>query len=190
VDWDWQMPAVTAWVFALGGAALAAHESSVSPSGARQGVRVTVGLLALLATVAPGLVFASQRQLNDGLDALRAGNCSTAIDRATASISTLDIRPEPYEVLALCQAKRGRSGFAIQAMEKAVERDPNNWRYAFNLAVLQGGAGLDPRPELLRARRLNPQRAEIKDLLATVPKGSAVDWDLSLLPPSGATVQP
>jgi O-antigen ligase len=190
VDWDWQTPAVTAWVFALGGAALAAHESSVSPSGARQGVRVTVGLLALLATVAPGLVLASQRQLNGGLDALRAGNCATAVDRATASISTLDIRPEPYEVLALCQAKRGRTGFAIQAMEKAAERDPNNWRYAFSLAVLQGGAGLDPRPELLRARRLNPTRAAVNDLLATVPKGSAVDWDLSLLPPSGATVQP
>jgi hypothetical protein len=153
-------------------------------------VRVAVGLLALVATVAPALVLASQRQLNDGLDALRAGNCSTAVDRATASIGTLDIRPEPYEAIALCQAKRGRTGFAIQAMEKAAKRDPNNWRYAFSLAILQGGAGLDPRPELLRARRLNPQRAEIKDLLATVPKGSAVDWDLSLLPPSGASVAP
>jgi hypothetical protein len=190
VDWDWETPAVTAWVFALGGAALAAHESSVSPSGARQGARVTVGLLALLATLAPGLVFASQRQLNDSLDAIRAGNCTTAVDRATASISTLDIRPEPYEVLALCQAKRGRIGFAIQAMEKAAKRDPKNWRYAFSLGVLQGGAGLDPRPELLKAERLNPTRAEIKDLLATVPKGNAVDWDLSLLGPSGATVQP
>jgi hypothetical protein len=190
VDWDWQTPAVTAWVFALGGAALAAHESSVSPSGARQGVRVTVGLLALLAIVAPGLVFASQRQLNDSLDALRAGNCTRAVDRATASISTLDIRPEPYQVLALCQAKRGRTGFAIQAMEKAATRDPDNWRYAFTLGVLQGGAGLDPRPELVRASRLNPQRVEIKDLLAAVPKGSAVDWGLSLLPPSATTVQP
>jgi hypothetical protein len=190
VDWDWETPAVTAWLFALGGAALAAHESSVAPSAVRPGVRVTLGLLALLATIAPGLVFASQRQLNDGLDALRAGNCSRAVDRATASISTLDIRPEPYEVIALCQAKRGRTGFAIQAMEKAAKRDPDNWRYAFTLGVLQGGAGLDPRPELLRASRLNPQQTKTKELLAAVPKGSAVDWDLSLLPPSATTAQP
>jgi hypothetical protein len=75
-------------------------------------------------------------------------------------------------------------------MAKAARRDPNNWRYAYTLAVLQGGAGLDPRPELLRAIRLNPQRAEIKDLLATVPKGTGVAWDLSLLPPSGAMAAP
>jgi O-antigen ligase len=190
VDWDWETPAVTAWLFAFGGAALAAHRRSEPRDGPRQGARVTVGILLLLSTVAPGLLLASQRQLNDGLDALHAGNCTRAVDRATASIATLDVRPEPYEVIALCQAKRGRTGFAIQAMAKAAKRDPGNWRYAYGLAVLQGGAGIDPRPELVRALHLNPQRAEIRDLLATVPKGTGVAWDLSLLSPSGAIVTP
>jgi O-Antigen ligase len=187
IDWDWEMPAVTAVFFALGGAGLAAHQSTISAGFTPSGARVTVGLLLLLSTVAPGLILASQQRLNDSYDALRAGNCTKAVDRASASISTLSVRPEPYEVLALCQSKRGRPGFGIEAIRKAVQYDPDNWRYHYDLAVLQGGAGLDPRPELEEAHRLNPTRAEVTGLLATVPKGQAVSWQTLLLGPGGAT---
>jgi O-antigen ligase len=75
VDWDWEMPAVTVGVFALLAAGLATHEHDLMPSFANQSVRVVMGITLLAAAIAPGLVFASQRRLNDGLDALRAGNC-------------------------------------------------------------------------------------------------------------------
>jgi O-antigen ligase len=190
VDWDWEMPAVTLPFFAFGGAALALHRRATLPSWPSQAVRVTAGLLLLCTAAAPGLIFTSQRQLNDARDALRAGNCGTAIARATASISTLSIRPEPYEIVALCQATAKRTGFAIQSMTKAEHYDPGNWRYAFELGVLQGGAGLNPHPELAKAHRLNPALQEVTDLLASVPKGTAVDWDLEMMAPSGAIAKP
>jgi hypothetical protein len=187
VDWDWEMPAVTAPVIALGGAALATHDRDLMPSWTTAGARVTIGLLLLLAAVTPGLVLASQRQLNDARDALRAGDCRKAVDRASASISTLAVRPEAYEVLGLCQATDGRPGFAVQALRRASKRDPNNWRYHYELGVVQGAAGLDPRAELATAHRLDPTNPELNDLLATIPKGQTVNWDLQLTAPGGAS---
>ena len=189
VDWDWEMPAVTAGVIALGGAGLAAHARSTRDGWTPPGLRVGVGLILLISAIAPALVLTSQRQLNDAIDAQRAGNCNEAVDRATASINTLDVRPDPYEVIALCQTKRGRPGFAVQALAKAVKRDPDNWRYHYDLAAVRGGAGLNPRPELLAALRLNPQNQDVKTLLADVPPGTSASWDLVLAGPLGATAQ-
>jgi hypothetical protein len=186
-DWDWEMPAVTVGVFALMGAAMATHERELMPSFATQSVRVVVGIALLAAAIAPGLVLASQRRLNDGLDALRAQNCHEAIDKAADSIATLKFRPEAYEVIGLCQAKNGRPGFAAQALEQAVKYDPDNWRYRYELASVQGAAGIDPRPELSTAHRLNPHNPELNDLLASIPPGSSATWDLSLTAPGGAT---
>jgi hypothetical protein len=180
------MPAVTVGFFALGGAALAVHERDARPTLVSAGTRITASLLLLAAAITPALVLGSQRQLNDARDALRVRDCGRAIDRATASIDTLEIRPEPYEVLATCQQERGRTGFAIQAMRKAVDRDPDNWRYHFQLGILLGGAGQNARPELLAARRLNPHNADVNRLVREAPAGQAVNWDLELLGPGGA----
>ena len=187
VDWDWEMPAVTAGVFALGGAALATHERELMPSFATQGVRIVASLVLLISAVVPGLVLASQRSLNDSLDALRAGRCSEAINRASDSISTLAIRPEPYEVIGLCQIRAGRPAFAVQAFKRASDRDPDNWRYRYELATAQGNAGIDPRPQLLAAKRLNPHNAELNSLISTIPPGQSAAWDIQLIGPGGAT---
>jgi hypothetical protein len=152
-----------------------------------QGLRVTIGVLLLATLAAPALLFASQRQLNDSLDALRAGNCSVATDRAEASIKTLSIRPEPYEVLAICQQRQGRTRFGVLALERAVKRDPDNWRYHYELAALEGGVSLNPRPELVTAHRLNPTSAEVNSLLADLPRGSGANWEVELAAPAGAT---
>jgi cytochrome c-type biogenesis protein CcmH/NrfG len=89
--------------------------------------------------------------------------------------------------LGLCQAKTGRPGFAAQAFRQAVKYDPDNWRYHYELASVQGAAGIDPRPELQTAHRLNPHNIELNDLLASIPKGSSATWDLELTTPGGAT---
>jgi hypothetical protein len=186
IDWDWEMPAVTVGVIALGGSALATHARSARPTLLSSATRVTASLFLLAAAITPVVVLASQRQLNDARDALTARDCGRVIDRATASIETLEIRPEPYEVLAVCQQRRGHLGFAIQAMREAVERDPDNWRYHYELGILLGGAGQNARAELLVARRLNPHSPEVKMLLREAPAGQAVNWDLQLLGPGGA----
>lgn len=186
IDWDWEMPVVTTGVIALGGAGLAAHHRNLARGATPQSVRVVVGLGLLLAAVGPGFVLASQGPLNEARDELRDGDCAAAIDRASASIEALAVRAEPYEILALCQARNGRTGLAIEAMRKAVERDPGYWRYHYGLAVLRGGAGLNARPALVEARRLNPHDPEIKALLADLRPGEAVDWDVDLAAPGGA----
>ncbi|HEX4733218.1 MAG TPA: O-antigen ligase family protein [Thermoleophilaceae bacterium] len=190
IDWDWEMPAVTVIFFALGGAALAAHASRARWVPVTQGLRVTAGLLLLVAAATPALIFTSQRQLNDARDALRARDCPRAVDRATASIDTLAIRADPYEVLVLCQATHGQLGLATAAANKAISRDPNNWRYHYDLGLLQGAAGLQPRPEIAEAHALNPHTnvPDLTALLKSLPKGEAVNWNLELQGPSGATL--
>jgi hypothetical protein len=148
---------------------------------------VATGIVLLAAAVAPGLVLASQRSLNDSLDALRAGDCRKAIDRAADSIKTLAVRPQPYEVIGLCQARKGRPGFAAQAFRQAAKKDPDNWRYHYELATVEGNAGIDPRPELATAHRLNPHNLELNDLIASIPPGSSASWSLDLVRPGGAT---
>ncbi len=44
----------------------------------------------------------------------------------------------------------------MRAMQAASRRDPDNWQYAYGLAVTQALAGHDPVPTAKRARRLNP----------------------------------
>jgi hypothetical protein len=90
-------------------------------------------------------------------------------------------------VIGLCQAKNGRPGFAAQSFKQAVKYDPDNWRYHYELASVQGAAGIDPRPELETAHRLNPHNLELNNLLASIPKGSSATWDLELTTPTGAT---
>jgi hypothetical protein len=189
IDWDWEMPAVTVGALAVGGAGLARHVTKVKPSFTGSSLRVTFGLLLLVGAICPALLFASQRQVNSARDALLAGNCPRAISRAGDAVATLDLRPEPYEVLGLCQQKQGRFGFAVQAMQKAVDRDGKNWRYRYELAVLLGGAGQPPRPELLAAHALNPTSADVKALLQDTLPGQAVNWKIDLLKPAGTTVQ-
>lgn len=187
IDWDWEMPAVTIPFFAVGGAGLARHVTAARTTPASGSVRVTLSLFLLVGAICPVLVFASQRQLNDARDAVRDGNCTRAIDRAAAAVDTLDARPEAYELIGICQQQRGRVGFAVQAMRKAADLDPDNWRYHFDLAVVQGGVGLDARPELVKAHQLNPTDPQVTQLLRELPVGSAVNWDINLLAPSGAS---
>ena len=162
VDWDWQMPAVTLWFFALGGAALA-H----SPGRRRRyggeinnlimrvgGVAACVGLAIL-----PARVAISQAQLNSAIGAMQAGHCQQARDDAHSALSAVSQRPAPYTVIAFCDRGEGRYGPAVAAMEQALRRDPANWELHYDLAVARAGAGLDPRRAARTAAQLNPYNA-------------------------------
>jgi O-antigen ligase len=157
VDWDWEMPVVTAWVFAVGGAILARshrREPLLPSPSILPRVAVSAGLLAL--AIVPVLVLVSQVQLTDGVRAFKRGDCTKAVDAAHSSISTLGVRPEPYQTLGYCYARRGFGKRAIEAMERAVERDPDNWKYRYGLALVRAASGLDPRPAAAEAFRLDP----------------------------------
>ena len=163
-DWDWEMPAVTAWLLCLGGAALAARAGTAGPS-LSSGARVTLGVLVLAGAIAPALILVSERQLDDAVHAFNRGDCREARKRASASIRTLELRSEPYEVLGLCDVRQGFDRLGVRAMQLAVERDPDNWEFRYDLAVVRGSAGLDPRPAAQAALRLNPHDALTRALV-------------------------
>lgn len=157
VDWHWEMPAVTAWVFALGGLAIAAP--SGGPRRARGPApltRIVAALGCLLLAVTPALAALSQQALDESVAAFRRGDCTRSADTALASISYLSVRPQPFELLAYCDVRAGLSDLAVRSMRKALTRDPANWEYHYGLALVRGAAGLDPRPQAAAALTLNP----------------------------------
>ena len=51
-------------------------------------------------------------------------------------------------------------------MESARTRDPDNWEYAYGLAVAQALNGQDPRPAAALALQLNPRDVRTRELVA------------------------
>ena len=158
VDWHWEMPAATAWVFALGGLAIAAPAGG--PGSRARGpaplTRVMAALGCLLLAVTPGLAALSQRALDESVAAFRRGDCARSADAALRSISYLSVRPQPFELLAYCDVRAGLSELGVRSMRKALARDPANWEYHYGLALVRSAAGLDPRPQAAAALAHNP----------------------------------
>ena len=157
VDWHWEMPVVTMWLFAAGGAAIATRAKRPSRIAAPAiPVRLAAAVPLVLLAAVPYQVLSSQAWLDRAGDAFAGGDCAAASDDARSSISALGSRPEPYELLGYCAIRDGRPRQAIDEMQEAIERDPDNWSFHYGLALARGAAGLDPRPQALKARRMNP----------------------------------
>jgi hypothetical protein len=190
IDWDWEMPALFAWLFGAGGVVLAARETrrvAVSEprlvsaselqreaaSKARLGElgrmpRVAAALAVLLLAGTPALFAYSQAPLDQAVTAFARRDCRTAIDAALTATERFGTRPEPWQVLGYCDARLGQFELARRAMDAARSRDPNNWQLAYGQAIVYGVSGLDARPYAADALRLNPldetARALVRDL--------------------------
>jgi O-antigen ligase len=169
-DWVWELPSVTAWLFAAGGIALARPPAAAVGSERAERrwrehalaapprlARVIGALVVLGLAVTPVLNGIADARLRDSVAAFKAGDCDSAIDHALSSTSALGARPEPYAILAFCDVRLGKNELAERMMRNAVDRDPNNWVYHYGLALVLGAQGRDPRPEIAEARRLNPR---------------------------------
>jgi hypothetical protein len=176
VDWDWEMPAVTAWVFVVGGVALAARASARTGPVMGSRARVPLAAALLVAAVTPALLMLSQAHLQRAADAFEQGNCARASNEAVASIDVLAVRPQPYQIVGYCDISDGRAQDAVAAMRKAVQQEPGSWEYHYGLAIAEGYAGIDPRPELTMAARLNPGEALVKQLRSAVRTDSRAAW--------------
>jgi O-antigen ligase len=175
VDWDWEMPAVTAWVFAVGGAASAARVSRESRRGmTAQRSRVPVATGLLVAAVTPVLLLFSQGDLTASARAfaLGHGNCVRASRYAIDAIDDLALRPQPYRILGYCDIRRGHPAEAIAAMRRAVDRGPEDWESHYGLALALAADGRDPRPSIARALALNPREPAVKNAVAAFRKHS------------------
>jgi hypothetical protein len=188
IDWHWNMPVVTFWLFAAGGAALARREMVDPAEGetARAlpaalwrpatGPRVVIGIALLVLAIMPLRVALSQGQLNKSVRAYLEGDCATAIDHGLSSASALNQRPEPFEVIGYCDVRIGRPDLALPMMQSAVGRDPGNWEMRYGLAIARAAQGLDPRPDLAEAARLNPLNQLLAEIRPRFEADRPVVW--------------
>jgi O-antigen ligase len=177
VDWDWEMPAVTAWFFAAGGAALAARRApSDKPAEMANGNRITIAAAFLVMAITPALLMLSQSRLSDAAAAFQRNDCRAATASSLASLDYLSVRPEPYQMLGYCDLEQGRLTQGVAAMEKAVELEPRRWEYRYSLAVAQAEAGRDPRAAIAEAKRLNPREPLIDTAAASFAKSPPSAW--------------
>ncbi len=177
VDWQWEMPAVTLWFFALGGSALAApgraRREPDSSWPLRAGVAIALGLVAIV----PALITVSQGKLTNATQAfLRSGDCRKAIAEAQSAESVLAVRPDPYRIEGYCQLRLGEMAQGVASMRKAVDQDPDNWEFRYSLAVAKAAAGLDPRPAAREALRLDPLSPITRELVASLGTSDPQGW--------------
>ena len=159
-DWVWELPAVTAWLFAAGGIALA------RPPGAPETrlvapprlARVVAALVVLALAVTPVLNALADARLRDSVTAFKRGDCDTAIDKALSATSALGARPEPYAILGFCDVRLGNRARRAM-MRNAVDRDPNNWVYHYGLALVLAARGRGPAAEIAERAPAQPARA-------------------------------
>ncbi len=185
VDWHWEMPAVTAWLFAVGGLALAGRVDpslppAYPPDAARRRFRPALGSVGrivaaigvLLVLLVPLSIYRSQGPLLEAARAWSQGDCATAIDRALAARDALGVRPEPHVLIGFCDVRLGQPKLAVRALQRAVRLDPGNWEMHYGLALVRGAAGLDPRAQARDAARLNPSDSDLATALVTSLEGT------------------
>jgi len=177
VDWDWEMPALTAACLACGAALVGGRSAAVKggpwpPPLAR--LIASIGLLLLLTT--PLAVARSQRDLDAATAAVTRGSCGSAIGHALASSDAMSSRPEPFQILAYCDSRLGRGALALDVARAAVRRDPNGWRVRYYLAIMQAREGEDPRPALRMAREMNPLSEFLKEVSSSFDTSRRETW--------------
>lgn len=187
IDWDWEMPAVTLWLFCIGGAVLASPPADRTPRS--QGpplhelrnwtLRTGMMIGLLIASIGPTLVWLSQQRLDASIAAFKEGDCDRATAEARASLAVLGTRPEPYEIIGFCAARAGSGGQAIDAMRSAVKRDPQNWELRYGLALVRGAARRDPRRAARTALRLNPREPLARDAVMYFDTTNPRFWQIS-----------
>lgn len=179
VDWDWQMPAVTLWLFALGGTALSRPLRRRRRRRRRRGrgprrltTRVVGVAICLALAILPARLAISQARLDSALAAMQGGDCESARQDARAALAAVGQRPTPYRVIGYCDLEQHRYRAAAVAMAAARRRDPHSATAAYDLAVARAAAGLDPTTAILAARRLNPSEARTREAVAALTEGN------------------
>jgi len=181
IDWDWEMPAVTVWLFALAALGLAkpvaGRVRSMASFEPGRFVRIVAALCVGVLAITPAAIAISQSRLDEAVAEFRGGDCGATIGAALDSLDALKVRPEPYELIGYCDARLGEDALAEKAMNNAVSRDPDNWETHYDLALVRAMAGVDPMPELYASRRLNPQELRIAEAIEALRGRSPQEWE-------------
>jgi hypothetical protein len=79
-------------------------------------------------------------------------------------------------VLGFCDLKRGLPHLGVEAMRAAVNHDPGSWETHYALALAQGSAGIDPRPSIRQAQRMNPFEPLVRRAVRRFSASSPTEW--------------
>lgn len=182
VDWDWELTATTWWLFAAGGLALARGRRTPPflPVPSRL-TRVLIMVGIAVAAVLPAQVGLSQLNLNHATSSMSAGNCHGAVASALKAISYVGARAEPFEILGYCDARYGHRRLATTQIQNAINRDPQNWEYRYDMAIVRGATGLDPRRAARDAVALNPLNPLATSLAAALRGHNRGVWHTQAL---------
>jgi O-antigen ligase len=154
LDWLWEIPAVTAPVFALLGLAAGLASRPLRPPLCRPAVIVAV-VAAAVSFALPGL---AALEVERAVEAFPrdADESFERLDRARA-INPLSERPDV--VSASLALRAGHPARARSALLRALDRNPNDWRVHVQLAALDGARGDrgSAAARIARARELNPR---------------------------------
>jgi hypothetical protein len=174
VDWDWQMPAVTLWLFAAGGLALAAPwEAPVRLPRVRSWARFPALAGCVLLALAPLRVLGAETHINRAVDAADTGNCAVATREAASAANAIPSLAKPAVVAAYCAVRDRRPRAAVAPLRRALAHDRGNWELWYDLAVVRAKAGLPARRQTLIAQRLNAHDAGVQKAVAALvsPEG-------------------
>jgi O-antigen ligase len=179
IDWDWELPVISLWLFAAGGAALARPVGTADEAAGQGTAGLTRALLALgvvVLAVTPARAALSEAYLAESLRAYDQRRWDDALDSADRSSAMLASRPEPRELQGYVQARDQSPADGLAAMNAAIERDPKNWEFHYGLALVQAGAGVDPLPAARTALGLNPREFRAQEAVRRFRSRNPADW--------------
>ena len=165
-DWGWTFPALTAPVVALLGASCAPALLTLDRSD--RGLRwIGAGAAALLAmTMVP--LYLSERYADAAFNDWR-DDPVRAYDDLDRAADLNPVADQPLIGKALIAIETGDEEIALEALDRAAERKPEEWTTHYYLGTLLA----DPDParalsELETARRLNPGDERIEEALSSL----------------------
>ena len=177
VDWDWELVAVSVWVFGLAGIALARDPASAPRSRPLPRLlRLVAAIGCLVLAISPAALWRSQVRLQDAVAAFDRGDCPATIDAALDSVGAVGARAEPWELIAYCDYRLGQPTLAVGAADAAVRRDRGDWEYRYAQALVLGATGRDPRAAAAAALRLNPREQLAKDAVRAFRTDRKAAW--------------
>ena len=169
VDWDWQMPAVTLWLFAAGGLALAAGDGARARfPRLRSWMRIPALAACILLALAPLKVVGVEAKINRAVDEADVRDCRDATAVAASAQRDMSTLPKPAIVTAFCAVQQRHPADALAPLHVALSHDPNNWQLWYDLAVVRMKAHLPARRQIMTAYRLNAHDANVQKALQTL----------------------
>lgn len=169
------MAAVTLWLFATAGVALA-RPAPRERRPLRLLPRAALGAVLIAVAGVPALAAISQSQLDLALNAYASGDCPSAADAGRSARAALPPRAEPRMVLGWCAGRAGHAAEAVADLRGAVARANRDWETHYDLAVVLAANGRDPRHELAQAGALDPLEPAVQQLARAVANGSPRTW--------------